>query len=150
MPLPLRPNVCLLIFDRNKRLFLGERAKEAGHWQFPQGGVEDDADLAENALREAEEELGADRELFGNPIQLNCTFEYEWDEAPAHFKGQFRGQAQTFWAMEFLGQDSDIELDRHHQEFQNFCWCKVDEVLDKAADKRQAAYQECLVEFKKL
>jgi hypothetical protein len=38
--LPLRPNVCMLVYNARGQLFLGERLRNKGHWQFPQGGAE--------------------------------------------------------------------------------------------------------------
>jgi putative (di)nucleoside polyphosphate hydrolase len=146
--LPLRPNVCMLVFNRVGDLFLGERLSEKEHWQFPQGGVEPGATLEHNVYRELREEIGILPSHIGTLTQLNATYEYEWHNPPAYSIGVWRGQAQTFWLVEFLGQDSDIRLDADdEQEFGQWCWCPPSLVKERAHPRRAKAYDEPLAEF---
>ena len=146
--LPYRQNVCMLIFNHEFKLFLGERAGEKGIWQFPQGGIEDDStSLEENVYREAEEELGAAASLFKIERRLNHSHQYDFDNPPAYSIGKFRGQKQSFWLLRFLGDDSDIILDRYHAEFQQWCWADVELVKIKAEQKRLPGYLGALLEF---
>lgn len=148
--LPLRPNVCLLIRNSENLLFLGERAGHPGHWQFPQGGVEEEMTLEENALSEAHEELGADPSLFRVVTRLNATYEYEWDDPPRYGKEKWRGQKQTFWIMDFLGKDSDIDLENSDKEFMAYRWCTPEEVIKYAHPIRLKGYLAPLKEYELL
>ncbi len=145
--LPYRPNVCMILRNREGKYFLGERAGEPGIWQFPQGGVETEFSLEENVIRELSEELGAKKKLFKIVKKLAATHEYDFRKAPAYAAGKWRGQAQTFWLVEFLGDDSEINLSLHEPEFMNFCWCTPDEVRQKAEPVRLTGYEKALKEL---
>lgn len=147
-PLPYRQNVCMLIFNQDFKLFLGERAGESGIWQFPQGGVEDDSSsIEQNVYREAEEELGAPASLFKIERKLKHSHQYDFDNPPAYSIGKFRGQKQSFWLVRFLGNDSEIILDKYHAEFQSWCWADIELVKSKAEKKRLPGYLGALLEF---
>jgi len=143
--LPLRPNVCLLIVNKKRLLFLGQRTGEKAVWQFPQGGVEEGS-LEDNALREAHEELGVDRHLLRIVQKLNATHEYDFANPPDYARGRWRGQAQTFWLLEFLGEDPDIQLSRFEPEFADFAWCPSEEVLRRVEERRRTGYEAALQE----
>lgn len=121
--LPLRPNVCILLLNKNDELFLGERNGEKGIWQFPQGGVEPEFTLEQNVIKEASEELGVEEKFFQVIKQLKHTHQYEFRTPPDYAKDRWRGQSQTFWLVRFLGEDSNINLAKNTPEFMNFMWC---------------------------
>jgi len=145
--LPLRPNVCMLVFNGQHKLFLGERYGEQGLWQFPQGGAEAGFSPEENVLRELEEELGAPGRCFRIIRKLKATNEYEFSEPPEYARGKWRGQSQTFWLVQFCGSDEDLNLNRHEPEFMNWRWCSVEEVMEMAEPKRLPGYLNALKEF---
>lgn len=145
--LPLRPNVCMLVFNKEKKLFLGERHGSSGVWQFPQGGVEPNSSLQENVLRELQEEIGVPANRLNIIGALKTTNEYEWEQTPSHAIGKWRGQSQTFWLVEFFGRDEEINLEAHEQEFMSWRWCTADEVRQMAEPKRLKGYSGALVEF---
>jgi putative (di)nucleoside polyphosphate hydrolase len=138
----------MLVYNNKGRLFLGERYGEPGHWQFPQGGAEARFTPRQNVLRELKEELGLHKKHIGKVTQLKSRHEYEWRKPPAYALNRWRGQRQTFWLVEFLGDDSDINLESHNeQEFRAWRWCSVAEVKRTAAPYRLGGYQGALREF---
>lgn len=146
--LPLRPNVCMLLYNKKGELFLGERIREEAHWQFPQGGAEKRHSLRENVVRELKEELGIPRRTLGSIRKLVATHEYDWAKIPAYAKGKWRGQAQTFWMVEFVGEDSDIDLSAHEDpEFARWRWASVTKVRRLAAPRRLKGYEAALKEY---
>jgi putative (di)nucleoside polyphosphate hydrolase len=149
--LPLRPNVCMLVYNTKGKLFLGERYGEPGHWQFPQGGAESRYTLRQNVFRELREELGLKKRSIGKITKLESTHEYEWRTPPRYAHKKWRGQKQTFWLVEFVGTDSDIDLTTHNEpEFASWRWCSVAEVKRSAAPFRLAGYKGPLREFLEL
>jgi putative (di)nucleoside polyphosphate hydrolase len=141
----------MLVFDKKGRLLLAEREGRPGHWQFPQGGAESDRSLEENVIKELKEELGLKRRHLGKITQLEATHEYDWENPPSYAKGKWRGQAQTFWAVEFLGDDNDIRLDAdEEQELSDWCWCSIEEVEKRADPKRLEGYTKALQSYRKV
>lgn len=144
----LRPNVCLLIFNRKGKLFLGERLGQPGHWQFPQGGVEPGASLRVNVLRELREETGIKKEQTGAITKLRARYSYLWKRIPKYAKDRWIGQKQSFWLVEFIGRDSDIDLTSVSEpEFMSWRWCAPRTVRKLAAPERLAGYEDALEEF---
>ncbi|MCB0335629.1 MAG: NUDIX domain-containing protein [Bdellovibrionales bacterium] len=146
--LPLRPNVCLLIYNQDRKLFVGERAGSPGVWQLPQGGVGKKNSLEEAALREAHEEMGVPYEMLAFRALLKATHEYEFSDPPHYALNKWRGQKQNFCLIEFTGSDQDIDLEFHEPEFSNFQWIELDQVLSVVEEKRRAGYRPALEEFK--
>jgi putative (di)nucleoside polyphosphate hydrolase len=145
--LPYRPNVCLLIFNKNNLIFVGERKDCPNIWQFPQGGVEPEFSLEENAIKEACEELGVKKDLLKIRKKLAVTHKYDFQKPPEYAIGKWRGQEQTFWVLDFLGQDSDIKLDLHTPEFMSFKWVEVSFLPNIVEAKRWPSYKKSLVDL---
>ena len=146
--LPLRPNVCMLLYNKKGQLFLGERCNRKGHWQFPQGGAEPQYSLRANVVRELNEELGIKKTALGAIKKLKATHEYDWSEIPLYARGKWRGQAQTFWLVEFKGIDSEIDLELFGEpEFRSWRWASVTTVRRLADARRLVGYEAALKEF---
>lgn len=146
--LPLRPNVCMLLYNHTGKLLLGKRINRRNHWQFPQGGAEPEFSLRENVVREIKEELGIKKQKLGKIKKLKAKHSYDWIKPPEYARGRWRGQSQTFWLVEFLGKDSDIVLTADKDpEFKSFKWCSVAEVKRLAAKERLPGYRAALREF---
>lgn len=170
--LPLRPNVCLIIRNSDRRMFLGERVQPQGHWQLPQGGIKPTQSIEQAAIEEAYEELGVPRELFRLRGVLLYAHSYHWDRVPQHYQGIFRGQHQRFAVIDFLGTDRDIKVDwcvnksepqvelpdpgaasksvdeeEFCQEFSRWKWCTIQEVMDSCAPMRRRGYRGAFMEY---
>jgi putative (di)nucleoside polyphosphate hydrolase len=147
----LRPNVCMLVYNSRRQLWIGERFDRKGHWQFPQGGVERGASLKENVLRELREELGLSRDVLGKVKKLRSRHSYMWKTIPDYARGSWCGQSQTFWLVQFMGDDGDIDLaaDRE-REFRRWRWASVTMIRKLAARERRKGYEAPLREFLQL
>ena len=148
--LPYRPNVCILLFNSDRQLLLGERNGTPGAWQFPQGGVELDQSIEGNVLREIEEELGLAAHLVEIVGCMKARNRYDFENPPEYAKGVWRGQDQTFWVVKFLGIDADLNVNTANPEFSAWCWCSVAEVRSKAEKRRLGGYEAALREFEEV
>jgi putative (di)nucleoside polyphosphate hydrolase len=146
--LPYRPNVGAVLFNRDGLVFVARRADlpnaeaPAGAWQLPQGGIDPDEDPRSAVLRELEEEIGTDHaEVIGeHPDWLSY-------DLPPHLVGvalggRFRGQKQRWFALRFLGEDSDIKLDANpNPEFDAWRWVTLRGLSALAVDFKQPIYE---------
>ena len=65
--------------------------------------------------------------------------------------GGYRGQSQKWFALRFLGTDSDIELDAHHSpEFVEWRWAEIDELPSLIVDFKRPVYRALVAEFRHL
>jgi len=141
----------MLVYNKRGEIFIGERLNRRGHWQFPQGGAEPDCTLRQNVVRELREELGIPRRTIKRITKLKATHEYDWKKIPAYAKGRWRGQAQTFWAVQYIGKDSEIDLAYFEEpEFKRWRWATVSMVRKIANRRRLKGYEPALKEFLEL
>jgi len=144
----LRPNVCMLVYNGRGQLWIGERLDKKGHWQFPQGGVEKGASVRENVLRELREELGLSPRALGRIRKLKSKHAYLWKNIPDYARGKWVGQSQTFWLVEFTGEDSHFNIAADTTpEFRRWRWASVTAIRKLAAKERRKGYEAPLREF---
>lgn len=116
-----RPNVAAILrMPESGKIFIGERIDHPGSWQFPQGGVDRGEDLLSALWREVEEEIGVPRQLY-NLVACRTDYRYKFPKGRLK-KRKYCGQTQTYFLCDFLGQDEDINLHSHVQEFSRYLW----------------------------
>jgi putative (di)nucleoside polyphosphate hydrolase len=152
--LPYRPCVGILLLNAEGLVFVGRRidtAKEGDNiWQMPQGGIDKGEKPEAAALREMEEEIGTDKA----EILAESRHWLRYD-LPDHlvgkvWKGRYRGQKQRWFALRFLGEDSDIDIDTAHPEFDAWRWVDLDEVPGLVVPFKRDTYRAVVSEFKTL
>ena len=82
------------------------------------------------------------------------TAEWLYYEVPAEvrpksWRKKFQGQKQKWFAMRFLGQDSDINLMTEHPEFLSWKWVPRSDLPDLAVSFKRDLYREILDAFEK-
>ena len=151
--LPLRENVGAALFDRRGLVFVARRndvPHDAPGWQMPQGGLEAGEDPQAAVLRELREELGTDKaEIIGrHPDWL--SYELPPELVGRAYGGRYRGQRQLWFALRFLGSDTDIKLDADpHPEFDAWRWATLAELPTLAVPFRRPIYTALAESFAK-
>lgn len=148
-----RPNVGVVLFNRDGRVWYGRRAHTPGpwNWQFPQGGVDDGEDLEAAARRELEEETGVSSvERIGQTEDwILYDFPPEAMNSPKAWRG-FIGQRQKWFAFRLTGPESEIDLNRHDEiEFDAWRWGDLSEACDLIVPFKRAAYEQVVAAFAK-
>jgi putative (di)nucleoside polyphosphate hydrolase len=152
--LPLRPNVGACLFNRQGQVLIAHRADQpaggaiSGAWQLPQGGLDPGEDPEAAVLRELSEEIGT-----RNAKVIGRMAEWLNYDLPAHLVGKalggkFRGQTQLWFALRFLGEDSEIRLDADaHQEFDAWRWAELSSLPGIAVPFRRPIYERLAQDF---
>ena len=138
-----RPNVGLVVFNPEGRVWLGRRAGFSGQhvWQFPQGGVDPGEDWEAAAFRELHEETG-----IVSATVIGRTEDWIVYDFPAEAMGRkamrgFIGQKQKWFALRFEGVDAEIDLTvQRPPEFDAWRWAELDEVMDLVVPFKKDAY----------
>ena len=147
--LPYRPCVGILLFNRQGKVFVGERLDNPGAWQMPQGGIDEGENREDAAMRELLEETGTDKA----EIIRFCDQPTRYT-LPSHllgklWNGKYRGQEQIWVAMRFLGNDDDITLYHNvHPEFMNWQWMDLHKVPDAIVPFKKQTYLTVIEAFK--
>ena len=146
-----RPNVGVVVFNPEGRVWLGKRAGWSGPhvWQFPQGGVDPGEDWETAARRELTEETGI------RSVDLLARTE-DWIvyDFPPEARGSkvargFKGQRQKWFAFRFTGDDAEVDLTSHAQvEFDAWRWARLDEVADLVVPFKRGAYETVIAAFR--
>jgi putative (di)nucleoside polyphosphate hydrolase len=153
-----RPCVGIMLLNRHRHVWIGQRFEKLSDdginkwWQMPQGGIDDGEDAEFAAMRElAEETAVTSARIIG---RAEGWFKYDLPEhlIGKSWKGKYRGQKQKWFAAEFLGDDSEINLrpPGQKQEFDEWRWVKMDEMLDLIIPFKRAVYVDVIAAFRHL
>jgi putative (di)nucleoside polyphosphate hydrolase len=149
-PDPYRPNVGVVLFHPDGRVWLGKRKGVEGPngWQFPQGGVDPGEDLESAARRELAEETGAVSVTYLG--RTDGWIRYEFPEGYAGSKAArgFRGQKQAWFAFRFDGEETEFDLTAHAEpEFETWRWGYLAETPDLIVPFKRQAYEAVVEAF---
>lgn len=147
-----RPAAGVVLFNDSGRVWLGRRAGEQSDfvWQMPQGGMDPGEDAQSAAIRELTEETGIDPSLVD--ILGACTRELYYDFPPEYRTHKrtrhWQGQRQSWFAMRFLGEDSDINImAQTPPEFSDWRWGQLDQTPDLIVPFKRNVYEQLAIEF---
>ncbi len=147
--LPYRPGVGLMILNQDLEVFVGRRIdSKTEAWQMPQGGIDDGETPEDAAMREMEEEIGT-----RNAEIIFKTKEWYKYDLPVYlisklWNGRYRGQRQKWFLLKFLGQDSDIDITKHQQEFTEWKWVNIEDLPQIIVPFKKKLYITVIEEFR--
>ena len=144
-----RPNVGVVLFHPDGRVWLGKRAAmpEPFNWQFPQGGVDEGEDLEAAARRELAEETGARSVTLMGRTDGWVAYDFPPD-MPAHRTRNWKGQKQVWFAFRFDGEEAEFDLAADaHPEFEAWRWGYLAETPELIVPFKRPAYEAVVRAF---
>ncbi|HET9176143.1 MAG TPA: RNA pyrophosphohydrolase [Pseudolabrys sp.] len=157
--LPYRPCAGMAVFNRTGLVFIGRRTEGPEHidarhaWQMPQGGIDDDEDYYEAALRELYEETNIRSVRKLGEISEWLSYELPSELTKKAWGGKYRGQKQKWYAFRFVGNESEIDIAHpaggHKPEFVEWRWAEMRELPDLVVAFKRKTYERVVKEFER-
>jgi len=157
--LPYRPCAGMMVINRAGLVFIGRRTDGPEHvdathvWQMPQGGIDEDEDAYEAALRELYEETSIRSVQKLGEIAEWLTYDLPGEVAKKAWKGKYRGQKQKWYALRFTGKESEINIDDpgggHEPEFVEWRWVEMRELPGLVIPFKRQTYERVVREFER-
>jgi len=149
--LPYRPCVGLMLLNRRGQVFVGKRIDQTVEgWQMPQGGIDEGEEPRQAAMRELKEEAGTDKAQIIGEMDDWLTYDLPPHLVGVAFHGRYRGQRQKWFALRFLGRDSDIDLHAHEPEFADWKWVEMEGLLRLIVPFKRDTYAAVITAFRGL
>ncbi|MFH1822657.1 MAG: WecB/TagA/CpsF family glycosyltransferase [Patescibacteria group bacterium] len=153
-PFFYRSNVVCLLYKKESdkyKILLLERIEQTGHWQIPQGGL-DNEDINTAGRRELEEETGTNKfriiKTYKNIYRYKFSEKFTWAGVPARQIHGYKGQKQNLLIAEFLGNDNDIKI--NYWDHSNWKWVGSDKVVNEVHEIRQEGTKIFIEKFNNL
>ena len=148
--LKYRKNVGMVLINTKGRIFAGKRIdNNTDAWQMPQGGIDDGETPEMAAFRELSEETGihhSKAQLIGATSGW-LSYDIPLELIPKLWNGQYRGQEQKWFAFEFLGKDTDINITTQEPEFSEWAWKSKKDLLSSIVPFKVEVYQKVFSEL---
>lgn len=146
--LPYRKGVGVMLLNARGEVLVASRIDMPSQaWQMPQGGIAKGEKPKQAALRELREEIGTDNaEIIAKSKKWRCYDLPPWAAAKV-WKGRFRGQKQKWFALRFLGSDSEIDLKTEHPEFLDWKWVEMARLPELIVPFKRQVYLDVVSEF---
>ena len=152
-----RPCVGITVFNPAGLVWVGRRADAGGEeegggqwWQMPQGGIDAGEAPAGAVLRELIEETGMRTVKILGETSGWLRYDLPPELTGKSWGGRYKGQEQKWFAVRFLGDESEIDINPatgHKAEFTEWRWVPLAEVADLIVPFKREVYLQVVEAF---
>ena len=149
--LPLRSGVGIVVLNNENKVFVAKRIDNPKNfWQMPQGGVDNNENYYEAALRELKEETSITSVKLIKKIDRKYTYILPDNLIGIIWKGKFKGQVQKWFIMRFVGNESEININTIKPEFLDWKWINLNDLPKIAVKFKLDVYKSLKQEVSKI
>lgn len=144
--------VGMMILNYKNEILVGKRLDHpSGHWQMPQGGIDDNENPEEAVWREMQEEIGTNNASMIHQSDQWIKYKIPEDTlATLPWGNKYVGQTQKWFAFRFNGKDNEINVGTENPEFSEWKWSNHDLLVENIVPFKRETYKKILSEFKSL
>lgn len=157
--MPYRACAGIALFNRDGLVFIGRRRdyteNDDDHfaWQMPQGGIDDNEEPIDAALRELYEETNIATVSLLTAAPGWVLYDLPDDMLGSALKGKYRGQRQKWFAALFEGDETEIDVlspggGKHRAEFSAWRWEKLENLPAMVVPFKRSAYEDIVAAFR--
>jgi len=158
--MPYRDCAGIAVFNRDGKVFLGRRKSKTGEdapedhsWQLPQGGIDDNEDPMDAALRELFEETSIRSVSILTAAPDWISYDLPDNLLGKALKGKYRGQRQKWFAVLFEGDEAEIDVTepgggKHNAEFTVWRWEDLTRIDAFVVPFKRDAYRRIIAAFR--
>ena len=139
------------MLNNENKVFVAKRIDNPKNfWQMPQGGVDEDENYYEAALRELKEETSITSVELIQEINKKLTYILPNHLIGIIWKGRFKGQTQKWFVMRFIGNESEININTKNPEFLDWKWIDLEDLSKIAVNFKLDVYKNLKREVSKI
>ncbi len=145
-----RSGVGIVLINKEKQIFVGKRIdNNSDAWQMPQGGIDENEDEDLAMFRELKEETGISSENVRVVDKSRGYFYYNlpYKLQKKFWGGKYLGQKQRWYLVEFLGDESAININTFEPEFSEWKWIDKVDVMSRIVSFKRKLYEDIISEF---
>ena len=144
--------VGMMILNDKNEILVGKRLDHpSGHWQMPQGGIDENENPEKAVWREMLEEIGTNNATMMKESNQWINYKIPTETlATLPWGDMYVGQTQKWFAFRFNGNDSDIDVGTDNPEFSEWKWTRHNLLVENIVPFKRNTYEKILKEFNNL
>ena len=149
--LPLRSGVGVVVLNEKNQVFVAKRIDNPKNlWQMPQGGIDNEENFYDAAIRELKEETSIKTVALIKEIDGFITYHLPNHLLGIIWKGKYKGQKQKWFIVRFNGDEKEININTKKPEFLEWKWINVKNLTDRVVNFKLHVYRHIQKEIKKI
>ena len=141
----------MILNDKNE-ILVGKRLDHpSGHWQMPQGGIDENENPEKAVWREMLEEIGTNNATMIKESNQWINYKIPTETlATLPWGDMYVGQTQKWFAFRFNGNDNEINVSTDNPEFSEWKWTHHNLLVENIVPFKRNTYEKILKEFNNL